>query len=104
MEWKESIMEHSAGKGKKWRVPLVIAGNELYENSLEIDCKWHYNGSGGDAFGGAEHWPYIQIEMALVSGEEELRDKIAEEFKDFCEIIIKKYSLNEKRKVIHGID
>ena len=43
-----------------------------------IELKHHYNGSGGDAFGGADHWPALDASFSFPEGREDLAVKFAQ--------------------------
>lgn len=47
-----------------------VGNGELVGNAHHVETSKSYNGSGDDAFGGAEEWPTVRAEIAFQVGEE----------------------------------
>jgi hypothetical protein len=97
MKWKKENIELSGGNGVRWEAMLYSTGNERCNNGVEIQNKWHYNGSGETAFGGAKQWPHIDLSISLCGGEEKLAEKIVDDLKKFVEVLANRNSLDKKR-------
>lgn len=52
---------------------------------IEFEKHYHYNGSSDNAFGGAEKWPVLTLNIDFETGKEQERDKLVEELKKFLD-------------------
>ena len=95
MVWDKTNNSHN--DGFKLTTKSVSAGNNIFENGIEIENGYHYNGSGKEAFGGANEWNHITIRIPLGENEKHLSDKICNEFKLFIDGLVKKHNLDKKR-------
>lgn len=52
---------------------------------FEIKAHFHYNGSGPSAFGGAECWPVVTLEVPFPAGEIKQRDQFVDALQAFLD-------------------
>jgi hypothetical protein len=75
----------------KLSLPGLIGNNCETDNAHVIEISKSYNGSGDDAFGGADEWPTLYITVGFQTGEgqravrfaRKLSTLIKEEFSDY---------------------
>ena len=74
MNWKKSCStrDEQVASGKLGR-------NSECSNAHEVQCGYHYNGSGGKSFGGADKWPHLSVKVSFQEGEEAKRDELAKQ-------------------------
>lgn len=64
-----------------YSIPNRIGNNCMMGNAIQIRAAYHHNGSGPQAFGGAQTWPHLEIQIGASVGEEKrlagLAQKIA---------------------------
>jgi hypothetical protein len=61
-----------------WSLNNKFAGpNHSTHNGSSIEVSPHFNGSGPQAFGGANSWPHVRADVSLPVGKEELAQELA---------------------------
>jgi hypothetical protein len=52
---------------------------------MSIHAGFSHNGSGPSAFGGADKWPTVRLEIPFCEGQEDRRDDFVDKLKAFIE-------------------
>ena len=73
----------------------VMGRNYKACNAHKLEEHYNYNGSGDDAFGGANEWCVVTLHIGLQEGQEKLRTKLGKELRNFTEKFIKENKLDE---------
>lgn len=66
-------------------IPGKIGRGANYSNAHAIELSYQYNGSGPSAFGGAEKWPVVKLEISFQEGEEAKRAAFVRRLVGFLE-------------------
>jgi len=81
MNWK-----HENYNGRQtWKRPANIGRGVLSGNGFTLEQAHHYNGSGDDAFGGAEEWPHLKLNLGFEEGQEIEAAAFAEKLMEFID-------------------
>lgn len=69
----------------QFQAPGLIGKGFLVDNACRMETTHSINGSGQNAFGGAEKWPTITTQISFQEGQEKERDEFAAKLREFIE-------------------
>ncbi len=80
-----NIDDNVYGYGVEYSKHGMLGRGCSYANAHTVKTAYHFNGSSNDAFGGAEQWPVVSMEITFEEGEEEKALKFAKKLMAFIE-------------------
>jgi hypothetical protein len=78
-------VEGSVGDGIRYSRPGVIARAIECEDAIWIEVHKNYNGSGPEAFGGAEEWPVITLRWSFDESASSQVDELRKQLQAFVD-------------------
>lgn len=82
-EWQKKQDFYDKNRIREFRPCMFGIGCNY--GRIEIEKHYHYNGSGKQAFGGAEKWPVLTLQIDFETGKEQECNKLAEQLKQFID-------------------
>lgn len=82
-EWNRNKRFH--GKGIIYEREGLLACDYRTSNAHVVEVHYNYNGSGGDAFGGADEWPVVTCKIGFQEGQEAEADALAEKIRNLID-------------------
>lgn len=77
-KWQDVSYTWDKGLRQRLQRKAPMAGKGFVaDGACEIELCRHYSGSGDDAFGGADEWPHLTVQVGFPVGAEAARDALA---------------------------
>lgn len=88
-KWKSSSMHGKKilAKAKEGK----IGKGCMCDNTHLIEIGYHYNGSGKQAFGGAEKWPSLKIQIDFEEGQEDSAKLFLKKLQPHIDILLQEF-------------
>jgi len=84
--WEEPVVRRHTDREIQEHIRKGVLGNNAgCSNAHELEIGFSYNGSGKEAFGGADQWPTIKIKIAFPSDRQDLANTIGKELMEWID-------------------
>ncbi len=94
--WTVGTSEHRPPGWEEHTRGARTARNYYSSNGVIIEATRSINGSGPQAFGGAEEWPAVTVRISLPEGRNDLRALLVEEMKTTIDRFLEKHGLDKE--------